>query len=170
MNERTFLLVHSLIFLVFFVVGVLALSLPQGTYARAIGRFWPAAIPAKKGLGLQRRLVGLVLALMGLFGLMPDIARVNHPKLGARAPWIANGGFQGTNPSWLPLVLGLLVVAGGFFVAMNPGPVVQWSQRRLFPERQLSEGTLRTCRLVLRAAGVLMVYSSLGLFEIWLRR
>ena len=170
MNDWTFIFAHILIFAVFTVVGLLALLLPQENYSRMLGCLWPVSASNSNGKGIQRRMVGLILTIMGILALRGDMLSIYSPKHPGQSSVTPNPAFAGINPSWFPFVMGLLLLSAGFFVAFNPAPVVSWSQQRLFPERRIPEGTLQVWRLALRVMGALMVYSSSDLFQIWLKR
>ena len=163
MKDWTFILAHGLVSWLFLLVGLLALLLSEKNYSRMLGRF----LPPGRASGLQRRLVGLVLALMGFFGAKADLLSIYSSRLPRQAQGAATPTSAG-HLSWSPFVLGLLVVGAGFFVAMNPEVLVRWSQQHLFPDRQMPEGVVRTWRLVLRATGALMIYSSGHLFKLWM--
>lgn len=170
MNDTEFILAHALICFAFLVVGLIALLVPQSADSSVIGRLWPAGKSGGGGREYQRRLVGLILALFGFFPLKSDLLSIFEPRLSGHLPRVRDRALQRTNPAWLPFLMGLLVVGVGSFVLRNPGPLVPWSQQRLFPERRIPEGALRTWRMTLRVAGALMIYASVGLFRLWTRR
>ncbi len=169
MDHRAFVFVQPLLFSLFTLVGLLALILPQDKYSTMLERLLLVGKGSHVGKGLQRRLVGLVFALFGFFGLMGYLRPVHVPEPSGQPPGAPNPLLKVVSPDWLPLVLGLLVVSVGFFVALNPEPLVEWSLRTLFPERRMPESYVRTCRITLRVMGVVMIYASQDLFKLWLR-
>jgi hypothetical protein len=168
MNDSTFLLAHILLFSVFIVAGGLALLLPDDKYRWLLAHVLSPGALGRTGNGLQRRAAGLALALMGLYAVVRDVLGIYNraPEAGGHS---SRGPATAANVDWLPFLLGLLVVGIGFFVAFNPDPVMRWCQRELFPDREISRGTLITWRAALRVTGALLVYSSLGLFRLWLK-
>jgi hypothetical protein len=166
LSDRAFDFVQALIFVLFMGVGLLALVFPEDKYRSTVGRWW-AIDKRTTGKGLQRRIAGLVFLTFGTFALVSQLSST-YSRKGAQ------GQATPVNPlpigySWLPFVLGVLAVTGGSFVALNPEVLVRWSQRRLFPEQELSEQTIRTWRFALRAMGILMIYGSGELFKAWAR-
>jgi hypothetical protein len=121
------------------------------------------------GNGLQRRLVGFAFVLFGFFALVGGFGSVYTPEPSGHPRSAPNPLLRAINPEWLPLMLGLLIVSVGFFVAFNPELLLEWSLRTLFPERRMPEAFLRTCRITLRVMGVLMIYASQDLFRLWLK-
>lgn len=166
MDDWAFLLVQNLVLSTFLVVGMLALFLPQRTYFRLLGRFLPVSKTAKTRLDPQRRLAGLALAAIGLYGLNSNLRSVLGVAARAHASALAK---HSVGLNWLAFASGLVVVTTGIFLILNPGQLVRWSQEELFPSRQITEGISRTWSLVFRLAGALMVLSSEGLFKLWLR-
>ena len=169
MNNHAFVFLQDLIFSFFIVVGFLGLLLPQGMYSRVLEGLCLVGKSSKIARGLQRRFVGLAFALFGFFALKGNLQSNYGSEPGANPTSTPRPHVAQINPEWLPFVAGLLVVSFGFWVAFNPEWLVQWSQRTLFPERRMSEGTLRTWKITLRVAGALMVYASKDLFMFWLR-
>jgi uncharacterized membrane protein YedE/YeeE len=170
MNDRAFVFAQALIFSFFILVGLLALLLPQDKYSRMLERLFLVGKGSEVGKGLQRRLVGFAFVLFGFFALVGGFGSVYTPEPSGHPRSAPNPLLRAINPEWLPLVLGLLVVGVGFFVAFNPELLLEWSLRTLFPERRMPEGFLRTCRITLRVAGVVMIYASQDLFKLWLKR
>lgn len=169
MNDRGFIFVHVLIFSVVGLFGVVALLLPEDKYTWMLEHMFVVGKGSGIGRGLQRRLAGIILALMGFFAVRGDLHSIYWPRAGEQPPRAPNPTLVEINAKWLPFMLGLLAVSFGFFVAFNPEPLLQWTQRKLFPGVQASEGILWTSRIALRVIGALMVYASTDLFGLWLR-
>ena len=161
-----FIIPFVLVSSVFTLVGLLVLLLPAERYQAAVGRIWAVRRPKTRGQDLQRRLVGLLVSLFGFLALRSNFSGESSPRAtGQTAP-----PFGWIDSPWLPFVLGLLVAGFGFFITFKPDPLIRWSQRRLFPERQIPESTLQVWRVGIRILGAVLVYSSADLFKLWLSR
>lgn len=166
MNDWVLLLVQTLVLSIFLIAGILALCLPQRAYSRLLGRFLPGSKMANTRLDPQRRLAGLALTAIGLYGLNSNLRAVVGVTTRTHASTLAK---QSVGLNWLAFASGLLVVTVGVFVVLNAEWLVGWCKEELFPLRQMTEGTSRKWRLLLRLTGALMVFSSEGLFKLWLR-
>jgi hypothetical protein len=102
---------------------------------------------------------------MGFFFVKTAISTIHNPMPGAQPHRPGD-----VTSKWLPFGIGLVIALGGLYVLINPEPLVQWTLERLFSERRVSGGTLRTWRVALRVMGALMIYSSTDLFRLCLRR
>lgn len=151
------------------IVGLFALTLPDDKYSRMLER---AALVGKGNTiagGAQRRLIGVALILFGAFGLSGQFPPARETAQTAPAPNALNA-LTGSGADLLPLLLGLLVVGAGFFVAFNPELLMRWSLRKLFPNREIPAGYLRTCEIALRIAGAAIIYASKDLLMMYGRR
>jgi hypothetical protein len=169
LKDWAFTLAYLLGSSAFMVTGLLAVLLPPERYHRIFGRLWPVRRPGTRGQDLQRRLVGLVLALLGASGVKAAFSTV-YSLIPRTRPQGLEAPPGNVTSSWLPLGVGLAISLGGLYLLVNPGPLVRWSQRRLFPERQVPEVALRIWRVAFRLMGALMMYSSADLFRLGLRR
>jgi hypothetical protein len=162
MKDWTFTFAYLAVSAVFTLVGLLALFLSPASYSRVLSRLWAVPPARSRGAEVQRRLVGLVIAAMGLYfasGIVRDAMR----QPASLAHHVAVG------PPWLPLVFGCFICPMGLYLLVQPEFLVNWSISRLFAGRDLPRSTLRMWRVGFRAMGALMTYSSVGLFRLWLR-
>ena len=153
---------------VFTLAGLLALFLSPGKYSEILGRLWAVGRPRTAGQDLQRRLTGLIIALIGAFFFKGAISLLdNSMSHGQLAE--AHVSPRDLGSGWLPLGLGLAISLSGLYVLVNPLPVVRWSTRGLLAGRPIGDGTLRVWGVALRLMGALMIYGSIDLFRLWLR-
>jgi hypothetical protein len=78
-TDRLFTLIYLLVSSAFTLAGLLALILPAKKYS-ALGRLWLVGRPQTRGQDLQRRLAGLLIALMGGFAVKGAVSTIFNPS------------------------------------------------------------------------------------------
>ena len=171
MNDWLVRLAFLAFAVVFLLMGVLALVLPDGAYARLLQ--WWSGISANSELSIAsrdrgwidspRRLAGLVIALMGagfLTGALKSILKPTPISAPAQTP------VEGPSAErlWYGYVLGVVIFLFGLYSLLQPERILNWSVSRLPFTTKPSDGTLRVWILGVRVMGALMMYASLSLF------
>lgn len=72
--------------------------------------------------------------------------------------------------AWFAFALGVAISLGGIYITIDPEPLVRWSERLASAARRNSRDAARNWRIGFRVMGALMIYSSIDLFKIWLKR
>jgi len=168
-NDRGFLAAYLLWSFAFTFAGLLALILPAEKYSELLGRLGAVRPPVTRRPDFQRRAVGLALAVMGAFCLKSALSATYSPSRGARPPEALPPASGNVGSAWLSFGIGAAISIAGLYLLIDPRPLVRWSQR-LFPGRQIPERALRIWRFAFRLMGALMIYSSVDLFRLWMRR
>jgi hypothetical protein len=169
LSDYGFHILQGLIFTGFVLLGLLLLLMPQEKYLATVGRFLPVGKPGV-AREIQRRVLGVILAVFGGIELASDLSATYTLMTASPSAGPTGSQFRQIGVGWLPLAAGAVLVSAGCFIAFNPQVLVRWSQRRLFPDRQIAENAVRSWSLGLRVMGVLMVASSESLFRLWAGR
>jgi len=168
MSRLEFSFVYLVIAALFTLVGLAAVVLPPRRYQEIFGRLWPISSTGSRSNSLQRRMAGLVIAVMGAVGIKAAIVALRGPRVGQQ-PGSSPGYAPQAISGWFPLGVGLAVCLGGLYLLIFPGQLVTWSQHKLFSGRVISERTLRIWGLAIRVTGALMIYASVDLFSLGLK-
>jgi hypothetical protein len=161
--------------LAFFVAGVLAAFLSREAYQKFLEAWlhassWSESGPPSKGslaIEVSRRLAGIGIAIIGGIMVAGGIGWfLGHRATGpvTQQPLPVTGHASGP----LALVLAIVLISGGMFAAINPGPLVRFSAAHLALGRHVHERLIRRWAFLYRLYGGVAIVAGCSALRVWL--
>jgi hypothetical protein len=176
---RTWILLTGMLLMGLFVAvyGALMLTSPS-KWADFIDRAsfadrWSfRAVPQSRGNGIQIRIVGIIMTVMGGFfayaGIRGLIAMLYGKHLEYHAPASASAG-RVPHHTWFDL--GVPTAAGllGIYILLFPDSFLQWMAGKMRPSREIKQEALPYLRVLVRVMAVIALYGGISGVYTWLR-
>jgi hypothetical protein len=160
----------------FILVGVAALALSPDKCSQLWHRWRNTPLMDKEATGvrhettlaLQIRLFGCASLLAGIVLASITFSWFVHPISSPSAHGASSSPAGGLD--WAAFGLAIVIVLGGLYVLIKPEHLLRWSINKLPFRLKSDEKTVRSWIVAIRIMGLFMVYRSIDLFRLWLKR